>query len=1042
MNRLNVSRILVLMVMSLFTATLWAEDNLYVFVFKDGSPQKNIEISVGEASQTTSEFGLAAFSLPADEYEIGYYQQGQLFALTEINLIEAQQSQVFLTLTRSGAQIELDLPIEAYNQDFEQQEIKQQEGPKGQLTLQLKDSKSNAPVKSARLFFKGYSVEAVTDEQGVASVELSQGVYDISVVHPKYIMRVLRDVEVVAETLQQQDVALVASDIVMDEFVVTAPAVEGSLASSLTDLKESDVLADALSSEQFSKAGDSSASSALRRVTGITIVDGKFVYIRGLGERYSTVLLNDLHIPSPEPTKRVVPLDIFPTGVIQSMNIQKTHSSNLPGTFAGGTVLITTRDIPQEDNYISASISTSYNQHTGSSVLVNPDNNRPMPGIIIEKSNNFAPLTAEVKLGDQVLAEGLTAQEKTQINTAMVNYRQYGLTRRSLDPGVSLSLSAGQSFKSASGIKYGFVGSIYSTTDSKKSEVQKDEYTYNQATDSSLHRESEAFEVVELEEKTGGLISFGIDNLNGHKGKYTFLALEDISDITNFGIKDRLIENRQSERTFLQYTEKEMIVHQFNGEHQIGSDQGRWFDDVVVGWGIETAEATRREPGTFEYEYKSGVSENTFVLDATKMYYLYSDLNDQVDNFRVDFTLPFKWFERDSKTRFGFFDYEKTRNLDNRRFNIRYSEPQDISAIDDALTEQNVFNGTIDVVDAYRPADFYTASQQVDAFYLNQLFSPLEQLELSIGVRQEASTQSLLVGADEQEFTLETDDLLPSMTGTWRFDEENQLRVAYSKTISRPDFREFSPNRYKHPLTGDIIFGFEELKSTTIDNFEVKYEWYPSFDELVSVALFSKTFENPIETVRNFGDIEIQTSYRNAQSADSIGLEVGFRLNLERYWPKLKHYFVSGNYAWIDSQIQLGKNAPENANDRFIPFLTTENRPMQGQSPYVYNLQLGYDNFFTRRSAVLLYNEFGERIAALGIDGNPDIYEQPHKKLDFVVKWGLNDTYDEQVKKIGYTLSFKAGNLLDSDVIMTQGNEVSLRSSPGASYSLGLSMKF
>jgi outer membrane receptor protein involved in Fe transport len=1040
MNRLNAFSSLVLFALVIFSPGAWSQENLYVFVFKDGSPQSDIRVSVGDIQGFTSEFGLAAFALTAGEYEIGYYDKDKLFALTEINLVEAQQSQVFLTLTREGASVELDLPIEAYDQQFEQRDVKPQEGPKGVLELSVKDSKSKQPVTAARLFFKGYAIEAVTDDQGRASVELAQGEYDISVVHPKYIMRVVRDIKVVAETSQAQDVELVASDIVMDEFIVTAPAVEGSLASTLTDLKDSDVLADALSSEQFSKAGDSSASSALKRVTGITVVDGKFVYIRGLGERYSTVLMNDLHVPSPEPTKRVVPLDIFPTGVIQSMNIQKTHSSNLPATFAGGTVLITTKDIPQEDNYIQGSVGVSYSQHTGKSALVNPDNNRAMPGIIIDKSNNFQPLTGEVRLGDLVLAEGLTPAEKVQLNTAMMNYRGYGLSSKTLEPGVSLSLSAGQSFKTSNGIKYGFAGSLYAKTDAKRVDAKKDEYVYNASTDSNLHTESGSFAVVEQEEKTGGLISFGVDTLQGHKAKYTFLALEDLSDVTNFGTNDRLIEGNQRERTFLQYVEKEMIVHQFNGEHQVGSDQGGWLDDVIVGWGIETAEANRREPGTFEYEYKS--ANNTFVLDATKMYYLYSDLNDQVDNMRIDLTLPFKWFDRDSKTRFGFFDYEKTRSLDNRRFNIRYSEPLDTRDIDEILTEQNVFNGSVDVIDAYRPADFYTASQQVDAFYVNQLLSPMEKLELSFGLRQEASTQTLLIGENEEEFVLETDDLFPSITGTWRFDEENQLRMAYSKTVSRPDFREFSPNRYKHPLTGDIIFGFEELKSTTIDNFEIKYEWYPSFDELVSLALFSKAFENPIETVRNFGDVEIQTSYRNAKSADSLGLELGLRLNFERYWSDLKHYFISANYAWIDSSIQLGKNDPANANDRFIPFLTTEDRPMQGQSPYVYNLQLGYDNFFTRRSVVLLYNEFGERIASLGIEGNPDIYEQPFKKLDFVVKWGLNDTYDEQVKRIGYNLTFKAENLLDSDIVMTQGDKVSFSSSPGKSYSLSFSMKF
>ena len=461
---------------------------------------------------------------------------------------------------------------------------------------------------------------------------------------------------------------------------------------------------------------------------------------------------------------------------------------------------------------------------------------------------------------------------------------------------------------------------------------------------------------------------------------------------------------------------------------------------MIINWGAEYAQAGRLEPGTFEYEYKEENDE--MVLDAKKLFYLYSKLDDEVINFRLDIALPFKFNQRKNHTKIGFFDYRKSRDLDNRRFKIKYDNTLDTSSVDDALSESNVENDTIDVLDSYKPDDFYTAKQNVLAFYVNQLISPVEKLDVSFGLRQENSVQELQVGQQEDVYKLETNDLLPSMGATWRFNDEQQLRFGYSNTISRPDFREFSPNRYKDPLTGDIIFGYEKLKYTTINNFDVKYEWYPSFDESISIALFRKNFTDPIETVRTISDVDIETSYRNAESATSTGIELGFRKNLKGLWKNLEHYYVAGNYTYIDSQINLNKDAPENQNDQFIPFLTTEKRAMQGQSPYVVNVQFGYDNFYTRRSAVLLYNVYGERISALGINGNPDVYEQPFHKLDFVVKWGINDTYDEQEKKIGYTLTFKASNLLDSAITMKQGEKTSLQYSPGRTFSLNFSMKY
>jgi|AntRauTorcE11897_2_1112592.scaffolds.fasta_scaffold00449_10 hypothetical protein len=1042
MMPLNAFKLLILVILlGVSTLVLSAEDdsnalgdNLYVFVFKEGVAQAGITIKVGETAKQTNTFGLANFDLPADRYEIGYYKDDELFALTEVDLSNELHSQIFLNLTHDVAEVELDLPLADYLQSFEQAEIKEQSGPKGTLLLTVRDQETNEGVANARLFFKGYSVEAETDENGVADVELSAGQYDISVVHPSYVMQVMKDVAVRPSQSQEEGVALLQSDIVLDEYVVTAPVVEGSLAATFNEIRDSDVLTDAISSEEFSKAGDSSASDALKRVTGITIVDDKFVFVRGLGERYSNLLLNGLVVPSPEPTKRVVPLDIFPTDVIQSMDIQKTYSGNLPGTFAGGSVQINTKDIPKEDNFIKGSVGLSIDDNLGDEVVYNPDNANDIPGILINLSDGFSPLTSEVRLDDRVLAPGISADERQALDTAMVTYRQFALDRREIKPGTSVSLGTGQSFKTSSGLKYGMAGNIYYKTTENASDVSEDEYEFNPTNGAVSLRESSDTQVTTLSEKFGGLVSFGLETLSEQQLKYTFLNLNDAEDLTRFSEKRLVDENQVKERVFLQYVEKALTSHQLNGVHPIGEEQGGLFDNIVVDWGASVSEATRFEPARFEYEYFQ--RENELEYDEKKSFFLYSDLQDEVNNYRLDITLPFQLNGVDNRITLGVFQLDKTRDLDNRRFKVEYAGTQDTSPIEEVLSVDNAQTSDLDILDAYRPDDFYTAERAVFATYLDILAAPSENLKFNVGARKETADQSLKVGRSQEEFTLDTDDLLPFINTTYKFNESHQIRFGVSQTLSRPDFREFSPNRFKDPLTDNIVLGFPELKATDIRNYDLKYEWFTGFDEFYSFGLFAKDFTNPIETVRERQDNEIQESFRNAESAQSMGFELGFRTKLDAFREGLENYFVSGNYAWIDSEITLSREVQRDL------LLTSTNRPMQGQSPYVFNLKFGYDNFFTRRSAMFLFNVFGERISAIGVEGNPDIYEQPFERLDFVVKWGLNDTYDAQAKKIGYTVSFKAKNLLDNEREETQAGKAVRLERPGRSFSLSFSMKY
>jgi TonB-dependent receptor len=382
--------------------------------------------------------------------------------------------------------------------------------------------------------------------------------------------------------------------------------------------------------------------------------------------------------------------------------------------------------------------------------------------------------------------------------------------------------------------------------------------------------------------------------------------------------------------------------------------------------------------------------------------------------------------------------------LDNRRFKTQHALGNEVyQDIDAVFTQDNVNEGDIVLTSNYRPDDAYTAEQDLSAFYINQLVSVTSQLDVFAGLRIESSKQQLIDSQNGSAYEpLETSDALASISANYSLSDAHKLRLGFANTLSRPDFREFSPNRYKDPVTGDIVFGYPDLDYTKINNLDFKYEWYMSYDEMFSIGVFQKDFTNPVETIVNKdtnsqGGAKIIT-YRNALGATSQGIEVGIRKRLNFMGSFFDNIYASSNYALINSSVQLEANS----TDTFIKELTTTDRPMQGQSSYVFNLNLGYDNPNTSRSAFLAYNEYGKRIVALGSFGAPDYYEYPFKKLDFVLNWQLNDTYDVQIKKIGYSFGVKVTNILDSDVEVRQGDAVYETHKPGVGVDVSFSLKY
>lgn len=1019
-----------LLLISLFITTVFAQGmgSLSLVVLKEGKALSNQEFKIYKKvdgklddlnvlSGQTDGDGYFFSKLSEGEYQIQLVAKEddkvQVFVRKNVAVAADKESQIIVSLKNDNTLAFVD--SEAPDSKEQNAKKDQKALEKGSVLLTLSSSENKKKIANATIFVKGTQIEAKSSKDGFVELNLPAGEQTVSIIHQDFSAQTIK-VNVVANEAVTKYVELTPAGMELDEFIVLAPHLDGSVEAVIAEERNSDAVGNVLGSEQFGKSGDSSVASALKRVSGITIVGGKYVYVRGLGDRYSTVMLNKLHIPSPEPTKRVVPLDIFPTSVVESITIQKSYTADLPASFGGGTVLIKSKDIPKgNDGYAKLGLEALYNDSTGKQVVTNSSNSTPLPSSVLKGGNNVGGIA---------------------VTQDVANARTLNRESTTLPAGMKLEASAGKSFEITDDVSIGASATFYYKDSADNDDVVYDKYFFDRNTNQVIHDNHTETSTSTLTTETSGMVNVGVDYFENNKLKYTFFTTEKVQDRTTVGSIDYTGSADDREKTYLEYVTKNLDMQQLSGTNELrfGAKTDGYFDNIIVEWAAEKSEAKREEPGTVEYNY---IHESSGLNWDRKNWYYYFVLNDEVENYRADFSLPFELNEQDNYTKFGMFVYSKTRDFDSRRFKMQSTNFTPMS--EDMDTIYDKYASSLDFSAAYRDTDSYQATQDVTAFYLKQLLSVTHDFDIVASVRQETSTQQLTDAAATYA-PLETADIFPSLGLTYRFDNDDmQLRFAYATSISRPDFREFSNSRYKDPITENIVFGNPELKATYIDHLDLKYEWYLSSDELFSIALFSKEFTDPIEKVIKLDDAQDNTfleTYQNADSAESYGVEVDLRKRFGFINDRFTNLLLATNVAYINSEIKLNSDP----NNPYTSRLTSKTRSMQGQSPYVVNLTLGYDNADSGNSALFLFNQIGERIVSLGTDGNEDIYEQPFSKLDFVTKWKLLDKNDGGFFE--YAIRFKAENLLDSELQYKQGENIVSRTKPGRYYSLKLDIKY
>lgn len=796
--------------------------------------------------------------------------------------------------------------------------------------------------------------------------------------------------------------------VTLAEVVVTAPRIQGTAFEVLQERQESASVSDVLGSDQISRAGDSDAAAALSRVTGVTVVGGRYIYVRGLGDRYSSMQLNGSSLPSPDPERRVVPLDLFPASAIAGITVQKTYSPNLPGELGGGMVQLRTTEVPEEPSLqvgVSGRVTGGSTLQTGlgypgggadflgfgAGSRALPDDLRALAGReLVRAGDRFNP--------------GLSVEELERLGEQLDPI--WSATPSTLPPDLGLSVEGGGKLD----LLGARAGALVAADYSNGWFLERRSYVNRSLVGGGALAATKSVDIQETQNEiaVSGVGTVAIELGEAHQLRANlglFRISVDRAQRANGRDDD---SGGEIETHVLDWTERMVSTNQLLGTHLLWPER-----DLRLEWRYQLALATSDQPNRRALTYLDQGGGRLFAAnDGNERYY--SELRDRGHEAGVDLHLPLALpGEVASKLSVGLNLDLRDREVTVQRYFFRRSSADPSSAALRVLPPNALFRaetigpGLFELEETTRSDDNYRGEHTILAAYAMAELALSEQLSILVGARLEAAEQRVItrgVVADSASSVaaaaLSRTDLLPAVTATWAFLEDMQVRAAFSQTVNRPNFRELSPGAFIDQTRGLEARGNPDLERAVIYHGDLRWEWYPGPGESLSVAAFAKYLRDPIESSLQLG-ANLVTRPINTAGATNLGLELEGRRGFGFLSPALEELYVAGNLTLVSSSVSLGEA---------VGALTSKERALQGQSPYAINVQLGWESFELGLSGTLLFNVFGERIASVGMLGIPDVFEQPQPTLDLVLAQRLGR----------YGLTLKLQNLLDPPVRLTQ----------------------
>ena len=930
-------------------------------------------------------------------------------------------------------------------------------GQTGTIRGKVTDQETGEELIGSTVIIKGTTKGSATDFEGnYAITNVEPGTYELVFTYISYQNKTISDVVVKAGEVTVINVPLSSDAEQLEEVVVTAEVIRDTDAALTTVKRKSANVLDGISSETFKKIGDSDAASAIKRVPGVSVQGGKYVYVRGLGDRYTKTILNGMEIPGLDPDRNSIQMDIFPTNVVDNIIVKKSFTADLPADFTGGIVDVEIKDFPEEKTIaFTGSMGINPDMHFNDNYLTYDGGSTDFLGF--DDGTRDIPFSSQSNLP----REGL-ASNNTQLAQDLASYTRafdptFAPTKSTSAPNYSLGFTAGNQYNK-SGYSIGFNSALnYRNTTT----------FYENAIDNSLYEKNADPSVKELDLDRQRIGSIGSNNVflsglagvavktNASKIKLSLLHVQNGESTSNRILEQNFLQSvNRSERFAIQYTQRSITNAILSGEHYFGDSR------LTLDWKVTPTVSSiqdkdvRQVPFTLE-----GEAREIQPSEGGNPRRLWRNLDEQNVSGKFSLTKEFEINGNASKLSVGSSYTFKNRDFEIDNFDFLIANETNVNLGGDAnqlLADQNIYNngtGTY-VTGTYQGSNSYSGETNNFGAFISGELALTENFKAIVGLRVEQFRQ-LYTGGDQDWFNsnggqgiyyrnteiLNSIKPFPTANLIYKLNENSNLRGSFARTIARPSFKEKSIAQIFDPLSNTFWIGNIDLIESDINNFDLRYEYYFRGGQTIAVSSFYKTFVNPIEVVVVNQNTPDQFTARNNGDAQVYGMELEAKKTLEFISPSLRDLSLNLNASYIISKLEMDdEEYNARANNLREGETLERTRDMQGQSPYLINAGLSYDNYDKALEASLYYNVQGPSLARVGIGNIPDLYNDPFHSLNASVKKSFGPANNTSVQ-------FSISNLLD-DTIDTSyrsfdaADQISSSRAPGRTFTVKLGYKF
>ena len=815
----------------------------------------------------------------------------------------------------------------------------------------------------------------LSNKDGFFIIEVPAGTYTITTTYPGGSSKKLTGVKVTAGARIDLTIAIAQSVVEIEELkVVGRPKADTEMVN-LMKRKIAAGIMDNISAESIKKIPESDVAGILTRMPGVVMDQGKFMQARGMTKRYNNTTLNGAIVPTTRPNEKLTPLDLFPAGVVESINVVKSFTPDLPGNFSGGLCQIRTKSVPDEF-IMKLGYTTKYNTATtGEQYLTYHGGKKDWLGYDDGTRKLSGNIPNKMLRRGGIFSKGFEPEELERIGESFNN--TWNIHQNHARPQADYDFYIGNRYN-----KFGFVLSGYYKTDIQNR--KNEQRTVFTATGKSGVRPDSSYQFQRSIQtiKEGGLCNFGLEITDDHKLFFNNFYNRNATD------EARIYEgfnSDQNENIFvsrLRWIEEEIYSGQLAGDHAI---ERLLHSKIKWRWNYSFANMLDPDMRDTTYEFNDARGKYLLSNDTEAMLRMFTKQKEDMDDLAFDwgFEVPsFSWLT--VKPQFGAAYTKRERDFTCRRFAFfqRDTSRIDLSKdVETILRPENINPYEIEIQETTRPTDAYKAEEKLKAFYGMIDVTFFEKLQIVGGVRRERDKTDVITRnpfkPDQTIVTkLHKNTWEPSINLKYSPVTDMNIRFGFSRTVSRPEFHELAPFEFTDVIGGSAIKGNPDLRVALIKNYDFRWEWFLNNEDMIAISAFYKDITDAIEPTLQ-PTTQLRESFTNAKDAWLKGVEVELRKNLGFINRRLRHFAIITNYIYTDSETEVEPSAG------FVP--TTFKRPLVGQPENTFNISLEYDNPDLGFTGRFMYRYTDDRIKLIGGLGLPDVIEKENDTFDIVL---------------------------------------------------------